>query len=332
MNQKIKVYDHLLNKRVLQEVNEHLNKANYQYGWGSNEKYPFRHWHVNIAGTGLESSVDVRDELPQAYKRLWAELNLTAFNDRAKLLTCYSNRHTYGIEGFMHKDSEDEKSVTIVVYMNKRWEPDWAGETVFFTYEGNDIVRSVMPIYGRYAIFPGNVPHAARAPSRVCPDVRTTLMFKAVIQDEKPFNEREYVSDFLSALGAHQKPHMNGSLKDHLMKTYDIIQESFPFFADVNLIAMVGGLHSIYGTNFYKNGCMELTDTFLPKKFGGEVDRLVRLFATINKPHVLTNPDGSLSTDDLRILRAVEVANLLEQNSLQQHPSLMMFLMTKGAI
>lgn len=331
MNRKIKVFDHLLNKPVLKQVNEHLNKANFQYGWGSNEKYPFRHWHVNISGTGMNSSVDARDELPQPLKRLWAELNLKTFNDRAKLLTCYSNRHTYGIEGFMHKDAEDEKHVTIVIYMNERWEPDWAGETAFFTYEGNDIVRSVMPIYGRFVAFPGNIPHAARAPSRVCPDVRTTLMFKAIIEDEKPLDDRMRIDDCLTGLGAHKKPHMNGSLKDHLLRTYDIVQDTFPFFADVNTIAMIAGLHSVYGTNFYKDGCLELTDTFLAQKFGGEVDRLVRLFGTINKPHVLANPDGSLSPDDLRILRAVEVANLMDQNGLQDHPNLMLFLLTKGA-
>lgn len=330
--QNIKVFDKLLDHHILKDINDYLNSATFKYGWGSSEKVDFRHWHHHISGSGISSSVDARDGLPQQFKRLWAQLNITAFGDTAKLLIAYSNRHTYGVDGYAHTDSEDDKSVTIIVYLNEKWDIDWGGETVFFTFERDDIVRSVLPIFGRYAIFPGNIPHAARTPSRACPDVRTTLVFKALLQEpeQKPFDQREYISDFLTAVGAHQRPHMNGTLKDHLLKTHDIILECFPFFMDVNMIAMIGALHSIYGTNFYRDGCLEVTDTFLPKKFGFEVDRLVRLFGTIDKPRVLENPDGSLEKEDLRILRAVEIANLMEQGGINEYPNLMQFLMTKG--
>jgi hypothetical protein len=65
-------------------------------------------------------------------------------------------------------------------------------------------------------------------------------------------------------------------------------------------------------------------DTQIKDLFGEEVDRLVRLFGSINRPEILENPDGSLNETDLFLLQCIECANLYDQNELdpQKYPHL----------
>ena len=58
------------------------------------------------------------------------------------------------------------------------WHPNYAGETVFFNDEGTDIIGTVYPRPNRMVLFSGSIPHVARGVSRVCPELRITLMFK----------------------------------------------------------------------------------------------------------------------------------------------------------
>jgi hypothetical protein len=50
--------------------------------------------------------------------------------------------------------------------------------------------------------------------------------------------------------------------------------------------------------------------------FGAEVDRIARLFSTVDRPSSLESPDGSLNETDLFLLRCIECANLYDQDEL----------------
>ena len=83
-----------------------------------------------------------------------------------------------------------------------------------------------------------------------------------------------------------------------------------------DILALAGGMHSIYSTNEYKNNVLEWDNTVVKETFGPEVDRIVRLFAKIDRPKVLETPDGTLNETDLFLLRCIECANLYDQNEL----------------
>jgi Rps23 Pro-64 3,4-dihydroxylase Tpa1-like proline 4-hydroxylase len=67
--------------------------------------------------------------------------------------------------------------VTSILYLNKDWEENWQGETMFYDQE---IAYAVLPKYGRLVIFDGDISHAARPPSRLCFKKRINHVVKAV--------------------------------------------------------------------------------------------------------------------------------------------------------
>ena len=64
----------------------------------------------------------------------------------------------------IHKDCTiHEKEYTNLIYLNKKWNSDLHGETIFL--DGNDFVAAVLPKFGRLVVFEGSIDHSARPPS-----------------------------------------------------------------------------------------------------------------------------------------------------------------------
>lgn len=109
--------------------------------------------------------------------RLWRRLKATHLAGH-KLTRCYANGYPAGSEGSLHRDSNIPTHFTAIYYPHLAWKPNYAGETVFFDHAEEEIIASVYPRPNRLAVFPGVIPHVARGASRVCPEMRITLMFK----------------------------------------------------------------------------------------------------------------------------------------------------------
>ena len=312
--------DNLLGPEELQKANQYLNTANWNYGWKSNDKLGFGHWNTDITHTSPTNPIDVSDRLPDVMAGFWEKINTAFFQDKAILTRCYANRHTYGVEGYIHTDTKRDEDYTVVIYMNEIWNMNWGGETSFYNLDRHEIIQSYMPMYGRVLVFKGNVPHCARSVTRICPEARTTLMFKASVNPSVMYTSESLLMEFLQNIGTQQLPHKNGSLYDHLMRTYHILKHKAS-----DEVAVAGGLHSVYGTNVYKNQTLSKDSDIVESIFGKRIDHLVRLFSSINRPHCLEKPDGSLSKKDLYDLRTIECANLYDQNELQNFPNLRTF-------
>lgn len=81
----------------------------------------------------------------------------------------------YGDIDYTHKDHFSSGSgISLVYYPNPEWDPNWGGETVFFD-EDNDASVCVGVKPGRLALFPGDIPHRAGVPLRLCPKIRVSL-------------------------------------------------------------------------------------------------------------------------------------------------------------
>jgi len=321
----INVKDNLVPERELQSALYFINKANWTYGWPSNTDMPYGHWNVDFTKTGKNNPTDVHASLPPVLAPIWKKVNDTFFNGQAKLTRCYANRHTFGTEGYIHTDTERAEDQTCVVYMDQKWDANWGGETSFYSKDLKEIVKSVMPQFGRIAVFPGTIPHCAKPVSRVCPQVRTTLMFKVTINPKAVYTSEELLVPFLEAIGATKLPHKRGSLADHLIRVYHILKSA----GAGDIVALAGGLHSVYGTNAFKKKVLALDDTQIRDTFGPEVDRIVRLFSATDRPKSLETPDGTLDELDLFLLRSIECANLYDQEELdpQVYPNLYEFAM-----
>lgn len=321
----ITIKDNIVDSKTLDKVLHFIDKANWSYGWPSNKDMPYGHWNVDFTKSTKHNSTDVSTKLPPELLPIWHKVNESFFNNQAKLVRCYANRHTFGTEGYIHTDTERDEDHTCVMYIDKDWNANWGGETSFYSKDLQEIVKSVIPAYGRTAVFNGNIPHCAKPVTRVCPKVRTTLMFKVTINPKAVYSAEELLVPFLEDIGANKQPHKHGSLADHLMRTFYLLKG----FGAGDIVSLAGGLHSVYGTNSYKKVSLGKDSTKLKDTFGSEVDRIVRLFSEIDRPNQLENPDGTLNELDLFLLRSIECANLYDQEELdpQVYPNLYKFAM-----
>lgn len=148
------------------------------YGWHSDGKLKYCHWNQKWA-YAKKTRTDVGQDLPEPVDAVWRHLESTHLADMT-LIGAYANAHTFGVEGYPHRDSKHADDRTVVVYGNPEWEPGWGGETVFFNKAG-DVAKAVTPRWRRAAVFPSNLLHAARPVSRDCVMLRVTCVFKCRI-------------------------------------------------------------------------------------------------------------------------------------------------------
>jgi len=313
---------------LLKQVSEHIDTVPWRYGWASNRSFEFTHWNHSFAKGGAINGLDISDNLPEPILRAWNHLKVKYLGDQV-LLRCYTNSHTYGVEGYPHTDSKRSVDHTLVIYMNKEWRREWGGETT--VYDDDTIVHAELPRYNRGLIFPGVTVHQARSVTRVCPAQRITLMFKFAPRGVDL--QRDNIQRALTAIGAEKIKHSGRSLFTHLLNVYDILKAA----GYGPTICGAGGLHSIFGTNaFTKQTLGPEHRDIVVKCIGEDATRLVELFRDIKRPSTLetalknttttvkTNSGQplTLTQDELNSLCAIEAANLSDQKCLAKYPCL----------
>ena len=92
--------------------------------------------------------------------------------------------NTFGQDGDIHDDwLVPGESLTGVLYLNRRWEDNWGGETVVY----NRLDRSQTEISkleaGKLIVFDGSNPHIGKGPQRACGELRCVIAVQAVKQD-----------------------------------------------------------------------------------------------------------------------------------------------------
>ncbi len=183
----IRLFDNLLGPGDHQKLQAYLQGQDWSYGaYSDNAPTASRYLYKHFAGhfrdgegrdsTGIETELAAFPPIAELWKGLKASCM------RGHVLTrCYANAYPLGSEGGLHRDALEPDHYTAIYYPHLRWDPNYAGETVFFNDEGTEIVASVYPKPNRLVLFAGTIPHVARGVSRQCPDLRITLMFKTVL-------------------------------------------------------------------------------------------------------------------------------------------------------
>lgn len=224
----LQVTDEALPEDVLEQI-LHLinNKARWEFGSLSDrEGFSFGHWNQEILQATPRNQQDkqpllAQNPLYQPVNQLWNLIQNTWLPGH-KLVRCYVNAHTYGIEGYPHTDSRSPGHFTSLIYLNKTWCPEWAGETVFFNHAG-DIVQSVIPRYGRLVIFDGRIPHAARSLSRRCGELRQTLVLKSFLPPTESDSEAS-ARQLIQQYSGDDKNGYGYSVADHCLGLYAILK------------------------------------------------------------------------------------------------------------
>jgi SM-20-related protein len=188
---QVRIFDELVSADLRSEILRLVRKPIWAYGWKSvkdRDRYSF--WHAQFAGGDENSRDSCEGELGRSPAlapifRLWQTLSSTILKGHEPLRV-YANAHTFGVEGYVHTDSDDSQNYfTIIYYAHHYWEPNWAGETIFLE-ESGDVISAVYPKPGRIVFFRGATQHVARAPSRECPEIRISVVIKTRLGNSVP--------------------------------------------------------------------------------------------------------------------------------------------------
>lgn len=326
----MKVLDNFFTEEILNKLLTDYNNSPMRYGWLSHEQNdPHGHWFLDFGKTNSKNLSDVSNNIPEFLLHVKNYItDKIDILDNTVLIRCYIGGHTFGVDGYYHTDSTRSDEITFVFYLVEgKWEFDWGGETSFIT--PNEEVFSVIPKKNRVVIFQSNIQHCARGVSRKYNGLRKTLMFKF---RRKRSDNFEKLSRFLVKHNALNYNHMIGSLHDHLVRTYQLLENG-------NLpehVCFAAGLHSVFGTTIYRNQLLKLEDKdLIINEFGEKTFVLVSYFSRINRPKTLETyvdnniefNDGSfikLDDDIILNLKYIECANLEDQKSLniEKYPNL----------
>jgi len=152
---------------------------------------PFRAWRiadpskfngpVTLPCDYLQCELDLADfEEHLVFKSFFEKAQKILNKDNPKLKRAFFNVFQFGDTTYPHKDFvEEEGSISLLLFLNEEWEPEWEGELYFFedNYEPTFCVK-VKP--NRIVAFDSDTIHRPGIPSRVCPDVRLTLNVRFV--------------------------------------------------------------------------------------------------------------------------------------------------------
>jgi SM-20-related protein len=323
-----KVIDNFLPADLYDKLRKYVQSQPMKYGSKSNSQTdPHGHWSWKPIGRDSRHNLaDLTYLLSPPLLDAW-DLIRNKHTGPA-LVRCYANGYQYGTDGYFHTDSVRADEQTVIIYICDKWDPDWAGETHWYSQAG--LQNSSSPWPNRALILPSNLMHCARAVSRKCTSLRLTLMYKV---RNKRSDNFEKLSSFLVKHGALDHKHKDGSLHDHLVRVYQLLE-------DKKLppeVCFGGGLHSIYGTNIYEGQMMATCSrsrSTVADTFGKGAESLAYTFSLLDRPKTLDEPGSGYvlrcrfdqlfqSTPNMTdSLQLIEAANLLDQKSLDKWPNL----------
>lgn len=288
-----------------------------QYGWKSNvdKPYDFGHWNKKILDNskyhyydhGVMPFIESHKEIGYIWDTIQKRIGKRA------LLRTYINGYTFGTDGYYHVDDSwivekhgpDVLTETIIVYLNQHWNKDWGGETSIVDSEG-DIEFSILPKANRVFVFDSTKLHSARPLSRICPELRTVLVFKTI--DFKCLSkETDYIFKKTSTL-----QHTGRSFFEHLYKVGTILER----YGRSKDVCAAGMYHSIYGTEFYNyEGSSQVDREEIKGIIGEYAESLAYEFCRLqNRFDVLVNNKNNYDPSFRKDLLFIEFANLIEQN------------------
>lgn len=143
-----------------------LNELKWEYiGWTGEPKEPFRHWASYPENEG---------EILKIWDTLNYSLKFDGFNLKPNKVIV--NLFSHGDSSWIHTDTDEDNTYTVLLYLNDYWDINWGGETVLV--ENNEILQSFSPTPGKFIVFKSNILHGARPVSREAPYPRMGLVFQ----------------------------------------------------------------------------------------------------------------------------------------------------------
>lgn len=300
---------------ILKNIISNYVDKDLKYGWKSSidKNYDYGHWNNTILNGSIYEPFD-HSLMPYISKHkeinfIWEYIK-NILGERL-LLRCYINAYTFGTDAYAHFDDiwitksfgSNTLSETVIIYLNEKWDIDWAGETVIFNDE-KDIETAVLPKFGRTLIFNSNKLHAARPVTRTCPSLRSVLVFKT--GDVKISSKKiKFLLDYTKNI-----PHLNKSFFEHLFNTMLKLEKNKVDYD----VCKAGLFHAIYSTEFFNAG-LKIERKVVIDLIGEYSESLVYEFCSVkNRFETLVKNLKNYDNKFRKDLLLIERANLADQN------------------
>jgi len=168
-----------------ERVSAFFLEVEWKFGWRSNLAGEcILHWNKHFAGGGKSSMTSCDLELMEhadfgAISTVWNTLKTSLLTGHT-LVRCYGNAHTFGLEGGLHRDNPQEiEMTTTILYVHRQWPVPWGGELVLYSENCEDVDATIIPLPNLLVSFEGSQRHVAKSPSRLCAQLRMSLIFKS---------------------------------------------------------------------------------------------------------------------------------------------------------
>lgn len=149
----------------------------------SDSDSPWTFWCAPfLEGRAPNESTAWRSHTPQWVRTLsecGLELAQNVLQQKLLIRRCFLNGHTFGQDGTIHQDKPDGARgvYTLVYYPCYEWPTEWEGETVFYEKDKCQIAKSFSYSPNTFLLWDSRLWHVGRAPSRICPELRVTLVW-----------------------------------------------------------------------------------------------------------------------------------------------------------
>jgi Rps23 Pro-64 3,4-dihydroxylase Tpa1-like proline 4-hydroxylase len=181
----VQVFDDAVPADLYADLAQIAPNLRWTFGWRA-AIAEARYWHHEVAGGGKHNTQDMTDNVRRypipVFARYVDWLRAEMAPAETSLLRLYLNAHTFGTDGSPHTDTDREREITLVLFLNRGWKPEFGGETVVFDAAG-EIEKSVMPKENRLLAFPSDRLHAPRPLSKIFGGLRMVLVAKLGIAE-----------------------------------------------------------------------------------------------------------------------------------------------------
>ena len=299
------------------------------YGWKSSgyAEHDSGHWNKQIIKKPNWINVDLTEtpeyETVPEIQRVWNTL-IGVIGEKRTLLRVYCNGYTYGTDGYTHLDyintgGPATASETAIIYLNEgKWDMDWGGETI--VYDDNEEPETIVkPKHGRLFLFNSQKWHRALPLSRAYGGLRTIITLKTYPTD---FTSRQFTeAKRLCGNIPHRTLSGAGTLWHHSWYTARILESELKASKTV---CMAGLFHAnAYGTEHFPIEFQQSRD-YMKTLLDAQTENLIYEWSLLpkNRNQVLLNREGNWSDRVYGRLIQLELANGLEQGTLQNGPQL----------
>lgn len=182
--QDILLFEELIEKQAIDEFREYLiSESAWRRGGtsGFNNENDLRHWACSFQKMKecdlYYATINMFDLLVRRIEKM-SDLRFDKDICQQIVLNCYE----YGNYSGIHKDNLDnDKAVSIILYLNTDWRPEWGGNTEFYDDEIKRVTTAVSPIGGDAVVFPGNIWHRGGDVARICTQPKYSITYQGFL-------------------------------------------------------------------------------------------------------------------------------------------------------